>query len=69
MTKDVVCPNLLTEQDAFVPQFFPQYLVLCTQVLDGFLLLEVDPTGEDHQIQLPRVKQEAHGQAVGSMQT
>ena len=59
-------PLVVAEQDAFLAQLFFEHLVLGPQVLDYLLLLPVDPACQNHDQQLPRLEDEAHGQAVGS---
>jgi hypothetical protein len=47
-----------------LPQFLSEYLVLGPEVINGLLLLVVDPAGEDEMEQLPRLKNEVHGGPV-----
>ena len=53
-------PLIIAEQDPFPAELFFEYGVLGSQILDDFLLLAIDPTGKDHDEQLPRLQDECH---------
>jgi hypothetical protein len=53
---DCQSPTLIVvEQYEFRAKLLSQYLILGPKVLDYFLLLAVDPAGDDYQIELPRL--------------
>ena len=56
-------PLVVAEQDAFLAELFLEHVVLGSQVLDHLLLLLVDPAGQNDEQELPRLEDEAHGQA------
>jgi hypothetical protein len=45
---------VITEQDPFLAKLLIEHPILSSQILDYILLVAIDPTGEDHQEQLPR---------------
>ncbi|MHC4406087.1 MAG: hypothetical protein ACYTG0_41145 [Planctomycetota bacterium] len=57
-------PLIVVQQDAFLTEFLFEHLILGPQVLDDFLLLTIDPTSENDEIQLPGLKNEIHGLAI-----
>ena len=61
-------PLIVAEQEAFLAEFLLEHLILGSQVLDDFLLLTVHPTSENHEIELPGLKDEIHGGAISGMQ-
>ncbi len=42
-------------------KFLPQYLVLCSQIVNRISLMAIDPTSQDVDQQVPRMKNEVHG--------
>jgi hypothetical protein len=57
-------PLIVVEQDPFRTVQFLEDSVFGAQVLDGFLLLVVDPAGQDGEEELPGFKEEIHGRAI-----
>jgi len=53
-------PLVIGKQDASLAEFFFQPLVLGAQVFEDFLLMPVDPAGEDQEQQLPRLQNRLH---------
>jgi hypothetical protein len=53
-------PLVIGKQDAFLTELFFQYLVFDPEVLEDFLLMPVDPAGEDQEQQLPRLQNRLH---------
>ena len=51
---------VIGEQDAFLTELLFQHPVLGAQVLEDFLLMPVDPAGEDQEQQLPRLQNRLH---------
>ena len=58
-------PLIVVEQDAFSAVFLLEHVVLGAEIVDHFLLLAVDPTCEDDDVQLPGVEDEIHDRPVG----
>ena len=64
-TEDFACDCqasslVVIEQDPLFVELLFEHLVFGSQILDHFLLLAVDPTGEDDDVELPRLKNEIH---------
>lgn len=55
---------IVVEQDPFSAAFLLEHVVLGAEIVDHFLLLAVDPTREDDDIQLPGVEEEVHDRPV-----
>jgi hypothetical protein len=51
---------VIGKQDASVAEVVFQHLVLGAQALEDFLLMPVDPAGEDQEQQLPRLPDRLH---------
>ena len=51
---------VVIEQDTFLSKLLIEDLIFGSKVLDHFLLLTVDPTGEDEETQLPWLEKESH---------
>ncbi|MCH7724978.1 MAG: hypothetical protein IH991_00655 [Planctomycetes bacterium] len=52
---------IIVEQNPFLSEFLLQDLVFGAEILDGLLLLTINPTGECEQQDLPRLKDVVHG--------
>jgi len=50
---------IIAEQDSLLAEFLAEHAVLFTKVLDRGLLLPIEPTGQRHQQEMPRL--ENHG--------
>jgi len=48
-------PLVIIQQNAFRTEFLPEHLILGPEVIDHLLLLVVDPTRKDDEIELPRL--------------
>ena len=57
-------PLVIVQQYTFRTKFLFEDLILGPEVLDDLLLLAIDPAGEDHEVQLTRLKDEIHERAV-----
>jgi hypothetical protein len=53
MSSTQSAPLVIVQQNAFLAQLFLEYPVLSAKVVDDNLLLPVDPSGENEEIQLP----------------
>ena len=53
---DAQAAALVIGKDAFLTELFFQHLVLGAQALQDFLLMPVDPAGQDQEQQLPRLQ-------------
>lgn len=53
-------PLVVAEQDPLLAKFLFEDLVFRSQVFDHFLLLAIDPTGEDGESELPGLENESH---------
>ena len=56
---------VVVEQDAFRAVCFPKNAVLGAKVLDGFLLLSVDPACDYGYVELPGSENETHSRPDG----
>ena len=43
-------PLVVVKQDPFLAELLFEYLVFCAQILDHFLLLTIDPAGEEDNV-------------------
>jgi hypothetical protein len=48
-------PLVVIEQNAFLAELFSEHLIFSSQVLDGVLLVVIDPPGQTDQEQVPRL--------------
>ena len=55
---------VVVEQDSSFSELLSEYLVLGPEIINGLLLLVIDPCGEDEMEQLPRLKNKGHGGPV-----
>ena len=44
---------VIVQEDSALTELFPQYLIFSQQILEGVLLVSVDPTGQDEKQKLP----------------
>ena len=51
---------VIVEQDSFLSKLLLENSVFGSQLFDHFLLLAVEPTGENHQVELPGLEDEGH---------
>ena len=51
---------VIVQQDSLLAELFLEHLILGSQILDHFLLLAIDPAGENHQVELPGLEDEGH---------
>jgi len=52
---------LVVEEEAAFTELFLEDLVLGAEVVEGLLLLAVDPACEDEKEKMPRLEEEVHG--------
>jgi hypothetical protein len=55
---------VVVQSEAALAEFLAEHLVIGSEVINGLLLLAVDPASEDEMEQLPRLKDEIHGGPV-----
>ncbi len=53
-------PLIVVEQNAFPANLFLEYLIFGVEIFDNFLLMAIDPAGDNHQAKLPGLKNERH---------
>ena len=53
-------PLVIDKLEVFLAELLFKHLVLGAQVLEDFLLMPVDPVGEDQEQQLPRLQDRLH---------
>ena len=53
-------PLIIVEQDSLLPKLFFQDLIFDSQMGDDILLLTVNPSDEDEEVELERLKDETH---------
>ncbi len=51
---------MIIQENATLAELFSQHLILSQQILDRFLLVSVDPTGQDEKQELPGLEHEVH---------
>ena len=57
-------PLIIVQQDAFLAELLFEDLVFGSQVFNHFLLLAIDPTSEDDDIKLLRLKYDIHDRSI-----
>ena len=53
---------IVIEQDMFLAEHLSEHLAFDPQVIEHLLLLSIDPASKNHEEELPRLQDKAHGE-------